>query len=104
MQKHKQAVQAFFKGDPKPPADEFTPMDQAEAAAVKALMIGKADEFQQKTAMDWIIRKLCGTYDPAFYESQRQTDLALGKRLVGQQLINIQHLDMKLFREDNSHG
>lgn len=58
--------------------------------AIKAIAAGEADKGQQAMAMRWIIQVLCGTYDlPYRPESSRDTDLALGKMHVGQQLVRL---------------
>lgn len=64
--------------------------DGADTMAIKALAAGKANEGQQKRALDWIIKTLCGTYDLSWrpgIDGARVTDFAEGKRHVGLQLI-----------------
>ena len=58
--------------------------------ALKALVAGAADAGQQGLAMRWIVNALCGTYDFSYRpDSQRDTDVALGKQFVGQQLVRL---------------
>lgn len=64
--------------------------DGADTMAIKALAAGKASEGQQKRALDWIIKTLCGTYDLSFRpgpDGERDTAFAEGKRHVGLQLV-----------------
>ena len=74
------------------------PFDVADAAALQALQRGSASMEQQKRALDWIIRQACGTYDFAFRpggpEGERDTNVALGRQLVGQQIVKL--LNVKL--------
>ena len=56
--------------------------------AIKALAAGNANQDQQRRALDWIVRVLCGTYDLSFRpDSERATAFAEGKRHVGLQII-----------------
>ena len=65
------------------------PWEDADANAVAAVMEGKANEDQQRRAMDWIIYKCCGTYDMPYRPGpdDRDTNFALGRMFVGQQII-----------------
>ena len=48
---------------------------------------------QQKRALDWIVHKACATYDFAYRpggpEGERDTNIALGRQLVGQQIVKL---------------
>lgn len=60
----------------------------ADAWAIRALAVGKATSEQQKRAFEYIVHTVCGTYDLAYRpRSNRDTDFALGKQRVGQDLI-----------------
>lgn len=73
------------------------PYEEADTNAIKALAAGNANEGQQKRAIDWIINKLCGTYDLSYRpDSDRDTAFAEGKRFVGTQLVK----QMKLTTPD----
>lgn len=66
-----------------------TKWEPADAMAIKALAGGRADEFQQKRALDFII-KLSGYYDLSFSPlSERETCFAEGKRFVGSQVVKL---------------
>lgn len=80
----------------KPPAWE-----PADAQAVKALARGEAMPEQQRRALEWIIRAACGTYDFAYRpgENDRDTNVALGRQMVGQQIVKLINLDLKRLRE-----
>jgi hypothetical protein len=68
----------------KPPA-----ADPADTAALQALARGNATADQQKRALDWIVIAACGTYDFAYRpgENDRDTNVALGRQFVGQQIV-----------------
>ena len=60
----------------------------ADAWALRAVSVGTATEEQQKRAIEFIVHTVCGTYDLAYRpRSARDTDFALGKQRVGQDLI-----------------
>lgn len=75
----------------KPPA-----YDNADAAAIQALVQGNATPEQQKRALDWIVNKACGTYDlpyrPGGLDGDRDTSFAIGKQFVGQQIVKLMKL------------
>lgn len=59
--------------------------------SLKGLNAGDADAGQQTLALHWIITELCKTYDFPFRpgENDRDTNVAIGKMFVGQQLVAI---------------
>lgn len=66
----------------------------ADISAVQAVARGDADSNQQRRALDWIIRQACATYDWPFRpNSARDTDVALGRQFVGQQIVKLLHLN-----------
>lgn len=85
----KPARQALAEHAPwKPPAYE-----DADAAALQALGRGNATPDQQKRALDWIVTRAAATYDlpyrPGGAEGARDTDFALGRMFVGQQIVKL---------------
>jgi len=62
---------------------------KADVLALRSLRAGKANEGQQKEALDYIIRVLCGTYDFPYRPDSRLTDIALGRMRVGQDIIHL---------------
>lgn len=78
----------------KPPA-----FDPADAAALQALQRGNATPEQQKRALDWIVLKACATYDFAYRPGpvgERDTNIALGRQFVGQQIVKLLNLKIGL--------
>lgn len=60
---------------------------EADVQALRAVARGQATEYQQRRAIDWIIRA-CGTYDLSFRpDSERLTTFAEGKRWAGMTLV-----------------
>lgn len=73
----------------------------ADAFAIKALAKGTANESQQKRAVDFIINRLCGTFDLSFRpDAPRVTDFAEGKRHVGLQLVKLINLPVAMIKKD----
>lgn len=76
-----------------------------DAAAFQALHRGDATEDQQKRALKYLIETLCGTYDLAFRPvSPRDTDFALGKAFVGQQIVKLLKINTHALKSDQSIG
>lgn len=70
------------------------PVTKTNAAAIQALHRGVATEGQQKEALDYIIKTLCGTYDEPYRDSDRDTIFALGKAHVGREIVTITNLPL----------
>lgn len=70
-----------------------SPWAPADAGALKALMRGDAPPHLQQRAVQFIVYQLCGTYEPAFRpggaDAERETQFALGKQFVGQQIVGL---------------
>jgi len=66
-----------------------------QAAAIQALTEGRANEGQQKIALDWIINDVCRYYDLSYRpgpEGDRDTAFAEGKRFVGSNIVKMTRL------------
>lgn len=75
--------------------------DEADAVALQALCSGTANEGQQQRAISWIINTACATYDlPYRPESARDTDFALGKQFVGQQIVKLTKIKIGIIQEN----
>ena len=74
----------------------------ADAACVQALAAGNADSGQQKRALDWILKKACGLPTWAYRDSQRETDVALGRQFVGQQIMGLLNLNVSTLKKRES--
>ena len=70
-----------------------TPWEPADASAIQALARGDCPPHLQQRALNFIIYKLCGTYDLAYRpggtDAERDTSFALGKQNVGQQIVKL---------------
>jgi hypothetical protein len=75
--------------------------EDEDAGALQALAAGTAAPHQQKRALDYIIRSLAGTYDMAYRpESARDTDFALGRQFVGQQIVFLLKVNIPAFKTE----
>lgn len=67
--------------------------DKAVLMAIRACLAGKANDGQQKLAMDWIITKAANYYDlsyrPGSEDGRRGTDFHEGRRFVGAQIVKM---------------
>lgn len=69
------------------------PYDTQTIYAVQALAKGKANEGQQKRAIEWIVHACAGTYQPTFIpDSERESAFAEGRRAVGLELVKLINL------------
>ena len=70
--------------------DKYEPED---AAAIQALASGRASAAPQRRALKWIIEDASSTYDmsyrPGGPEGDRDTVLAEGRRMVGNQIVKL---------------
>lgn len=58
--------------------------------ALKALSEGKADEGQQRMALDYIVHVIARRYDLPYYpDNERDSAFAAGKLYVGEQLLKL---------------
>lgn len=73
--------------------------EPADAYAFKALAQGKANEAQQRRALDWVLR-CAGTYEPTFYAGQPDcTNFAEGARHVGLQVVKLVNMPTALIEK-----
>lgn len=79
----------MMRGKPSPgpkPLGDTWPQDLsvAEVMAIKSLGVGVANEAQQKTALEVIMKRFCGYYELTFHEhSDRLSAFGEGRRYVG---------------------
>lgn len=71
--------------------DGFKPAayDESVLYAFRALFEGKANESQQKRAMEWLIFNACHIGQISFVPSQRMSDFLEGQRSVGVQIARM---------------
>lgn len=76
-----------------------------DAVAVKALAEGKADEWQQKRALHWIMTVAAMQNMNAFFpESPMETAYAMGRKYVAEQIVGLINDDLTKLREDTNVG
>mgnify|MGYP001606599485 CR=1 FL=1 len=71
-----------------------------DVGALQALQRGDAEPHQQQRALKFIIEGLAGAYDAHYFpgpEGQRNTDFALGRAFVGQQMVKLLKLNLAMF-------
>lgn len=76
---------------------------KADVTAVQSLLRDDADAGMRKRGMDFIIENICGTYDMSFRpgpDGTRETDIAEGKRHVGNQIVKFLKLNVSQLKED----
>lgn len=73
---------------------------------MQALVRGAANEGQQKRAIGWILQSACGIGAWPYRESQRETDIALGRQFVGQQIVGLSKVNVSKLnkREDKTNA
>ncbi len=67
---------------------------KADVSAIQALNVGNATPEQQARALKWIIENACATYSWSFTESERQTNVMLGRQFAGQQIVGLLKLNV----------
>lgn len=96
------ATRANLKPLAPAPASTPAPFALADAEAMHALANGTAEETQQKRALKWIIEQAAATYQWAYRDSQRETDIALGRQFCGQQIVGLIKVDLATLRRQHA--
>ncbi len=88
------------------PPEDSVDLEPADVAAIRAVMLGKADAVQQAAAIKAIVEKISLyyhlSYRPDGRGGQRATDFLEGRRSVGQWLVNLQHMSPKNFEKESA--
>lgn len=83
-------------------AAPWLPVDYelSDVTALQALARGDADPDQQRRALKWIINSAAATYDFPFRPGadDRDTNVALGRQFVGQQIVKLLNLNPAAMR------
>lgn len=83
-----------------PAAWQPPPWEPSDAAAIQALARGEADADQQRRAIRWIVETAASAYDMHYRpESPRDTDFALGRAFVGQQVVKLSKINLSKLKE-----
>lgn len=84
------------------PAEMPADWESADAAAMQALALGKANPDQQKRALNWIIWAAAGTYELDYRTDSRDHAFVSGRRFVGLQVIKMIKINLaKVGVQDN---
>lgn len=78
------------------PATEPVRPSLSVASALQAMNAGTATAMQQKLALKWIIESASMTYDWPYTPDQRETDIALGRQFVGQQIVGALKINLSV--------
>ena len=92
---------------PVPRAYDPAKFNAAVAAAMMAVYTGTASPHQQKMALHWIVNKAAMAsgvpcFRPGGLDGQRETDFALGRAFVGQQILGVLKLSANEIVVDKS--
>ena len=70
--------------------------EKADATALKQLHAGTAGPEMQKRALAFILDSLCGIQDWPYRpgEGDRDTNIALGRQMVGHQILKLIKIDL----------
>jgi len=88
---------------PAPAADSPGEVTYSTALAIRALRDGAADEAQQKLALNWILAEACGKRYFPFRGTDRDTNFALGRFFVAEQIVGLFYVDLSTLRGDLDH-
>ena len=72
--------------------------DEHDAVAIQALAAGKATAEQQRRALKWILEGACALPIWAYCKDERETNLALGRQFVGQQIVGVMNVKVSILR------
>ena len=68
---------------------KLTPYDEGVLYAFRALFDGKANEGQQKRAMEWLLLNACHIGTLSFEDTERDTAFREGERWIGLQIAKM---------------
>lgn len=80
-------------------ASEPAKFNTGDATAVQALAAGVATADQQKRALKWILESACALPVWAFRSEARETDIALGRQFVGQQIVGLTRVNVSRLKK-----
>ena len=75
-------------------ASQPAKFEAADAEAIQALNWGDADEIQQRRALRWIVENACGTAEPPYRDSDRDTVFMLGRMFVAAQIMALRAVNV----------
>ena len=89
---------------PNPSAAHFPPSwESADVKAIQSLASGEATPEMQRRALDFMINKVCLTYDLSYRpESDRETVFAEGRRFTGLQLVKLLSINLAAIKQAKS--
>lgn len=85
-------------------ASDLAPFATADAVAIQAMAKGEANSDQQKRVLKWILESACALPIWAFRDQQRETDIALGRHHVGQQIVGLMKVNISRMKKEDSEN
>lgn len=85
-------------------ATEPAPFEVADAVAIQAVARGEANNDQQKRALKWILESACSLPVWAYRNDERETNVALGRHFVGQQIVGIMKVNISRMKKEESEN
>lgn len=89
---------------PRPPADKAASVTYRQAMAVVCLRDGVASPEQQQMALQWILGQACAKLHFPYYQTDRDTAFALGRRFVADQITGLFTMDIQALRDQDEHS
>ena len=85
---------------------EPAPLRAMDAVAIQAIAAGTASEEQQKHGLKWILESPCALQVWAYRDTQRESDIALGRQFAGQHIVSAMTANVATLkkREEKVHG
>lgn len=84
---------------PKAPREIAPPAyDIRDCQAMYALQKGEATPEQQRRALDWIITKAAITYDLPYGDTDRGSNIMIGRQFVGKQIVKLMKLNPQVLK------
>jgi hypothetical protein len=75
-------------------ASQPAKFEAADAEAIQALNRGDADPYQQVRALKWIVENACGTGEPPYRDTDRDTVFMLGRMFVAAQIMALKAINI----------
>ncbi len=87
-----------------PVGSQPAPFNSSDAAALQALAAGTANDGQQKRALNWILEGACQLPVWAYGKDERETNVALGRQMVGQQIMGVLKVNISNLKKVEERG
>lgn len=81
----------------------YTPVqyEVSDVQAFQMLAQGECPPHLQKQALDFMITKVCATYDQSYFGNANDTIFREGRRFCGNTLVKMLNISVKALRKDS---